>query len=355
MLISRGPSGTENAYTNDLNGNTLTGGGRTNLWDSENRLVQCTANGNKCQYVYGADGLRRQQTVTDSTGVHTTNFMLDGNMNVEDVRLPTSNGDPEKVETYVTGPRGPECRIETIGGGVPQWNYYLYDGLGSVVGEIAQGGGFNSFRAYDVYGNIRPNASTGSAGGKHQFVGGLGHSSDNETGLIYMRARYMDPATGRFISEDRQGHGSNWFTYANANPTSYSDDTGCAPRLEAALWDPSTSAMALAIAFSCGIMAFTFGYLAFVGEDTGLAAIALVFATASVVSFSKAFGMGNVAAGLLAVGQIVGEIVFAALASSDALAATLGAVSGGIGTGVAGAVFLYTLALTGAWLATFDT
>jgi hypothetical protein len=41
MLLTRGA----NAYTNDANGNTLTGGGRTNTWDSQNRLVQCVYNG----------------------------------------------------------------------------------------------------------------------------------------------------------------------------------------------------------------------------------------------------------------------------------------------------------------------
>ena len=39
MLLSRGG----NAYSNDANGNTLSGGGRTNTWDSQNRLVPCRA------------------------------------------------------------------------------------------------------------------------------------------------------------------------------------------------------------------------------------------------------------------------------------------------------------------------
>jgi len=32
--------GSASAYTNDADGNTLTGGGRVNTWDSQNRLVQ---------------------------------------------------------------------------------------------------------------------------------------------------------------------------------------------------------------------------------------------------------------------------------------------------------------------------
>lgn len=47
------------AYTNDADGNTLTGGGRTNTWDSQNRLTQCVTGSHTSAYTYGADGLRR--------------------------------------------------------------------------------------------------------------------------------------------------------------------------------------------------------------------------------------------------------------------------------------------------------
>jgi RHS repeat-associated protein len=57
-------------------------------------------------------------------------------------------------------------------------------------------------------------------------VGGLGHSFDSETGLIYMRARYMDPALGRFISEDPDARGPNLFVYCSDCPTSRADASG---------------------------------------------------------------------------------------------------------------------------------
>jgi len=50
--------------------------------------------------------------------------------------------------------------------------------------------------------------------------------SEDETGLIYMRARHMDPALGRFISEDPARDGANWFLYCEGNPTSYTDRSG---------------------------------------------------------------------------------------------------------------------------------
>jgi hypothetical protein len=36
--------------------------------------------------------------------------------------------------------------------------------------------------------------------------------------MIYMRARWMDPATGHLISEDPARDGANWFEYCRGNP-----------------------------------------------------------------------------------------------------------------------------------------
>jgi hypothetical protein len=41
-----------------------------------------------------------------------------------------------------------------------------------------------------------------------------------------MRARWYDPAVGRFISEDQEHDGSNWFDYARSAPTEKVDRNG---------------------------------------------------------------------------------------------------------------------------------
>ena len=43
-----------------------------------------------------------------------------------------------------------------------------------------------------------------------------------------MKARWMDPSTGRFISPDPAKDGLNWFVYAGNNPTTMVDPTGLA-------------------------------------------------------------------------------------------------------------------------------
>ncbi|MEM5789961.1 MAG: RHS repeat-associated core domain-containing protein [Syntrophobacteraceae bacterium] len=134
----------------------------------------------------------------------------------------TRTGQAPETVTYLTGANGPIYRRS--GAGVKTW--YAYDGLGSVVGEISGStGDLAKARVYDVYGTVRAEDNATSAS-KHRFVGALGHPSEGETGLIYMRARFMDPATGRFISEDPAKDGVNWFVYCNNDPVNRLDQNG---------------------------------------------------------------------------------------------------------------------------------
>lgn len=96
-------------------------------------------------------------------------------------------------------------------------------GLGSVVATVDPSGNVLDSRKYDVYGATRGGTASGTA---HRFVGALGHASDDETGLTYMRARYYDAATGRFVSQDPKKNGTNWFAYANGDPVDLFDPDG---------------------------------------------------------------------------------------------------------------------------------
>jgi RHS repeat-associated protein len=148
-------------------------------------------------------------------GANTTDYVLDGSMFVRDLL----NGMVKA--TYLVGPRGPEYRRDDQAGTI---RWYVCDGMGSVVGEVAPDGTLTRSQSFDVYGCVR--TSSGTATTKHKFVGALGHPSDDETGLIYLRARHYDPVTGRFVSEDPKGHGANWFAYSHSNPTCAGDRTG---------------------------------------------------------------------------------------------------------------------------------
>ena len=83
-LLSVSSSNPNNgAYTNDANGNTLTGGGKVNTWDSQNRLVKVVKAGVTSEFKYGSDGLRRRSLVTNAAGEATqTGYVYDGQMMV---------------------------------------------------------------------------------------------------------------------------------------------------------------------------------------------------------------------------------------------------------------------------------
>ena len=207
------------SYVNDANGNTLTGGGRTNTWDCENRLIQCTKGLNTSTFTYGADGLRRSRTVTNSGTSDTTYYALDGQSVVREMKRNSQNQLVNKA-TYLTGASGPVYRRDDVTG---TYKWYVYDGLGSVVPEIDDSGNPSAPIAFDVYGQRR----YGDVGtSPNKFCGSLGHSSDAETDLVYMRARYLDPALGRFVSEDPAANGDNWFVYCDNSPVNGVDESG---------------------------------------------------------------------------------------------------------------------------------
>jgi len=231
-------NGNTAAYTNDAAGNTLTGGGRTNVWDSQNRLVSSTMGGVTSTFSYGADGLRRSSTVN---GV-TTHYVYDGGSLISEKRV---NGQSQLVVTasYLAGLRGPECRVDETQQTEGYYNpfdsaprslksrgktaWYIFDGVSSIAGEADSNGTVTCGTKYDAYGAVR--TRTGTSASRQGFAGTFGHVTDTETGLIYMQARYYDPAIGRFTSEDPKCNGLNWFEYANSNPVNFADATGKSP------------------------------------------------------------------------------------------------------------------------------
>ena len=93
-------------------------------------------------------------------------------------------------------------------------DYYYTDYHGSVVrcGDEAY--------SYDAFGN-----QTEASGDTNPFRYS-GEYYDEETGLIYLRARYYDSGVGAFVSEDPAKDGLNWYSYCAGNPVMLVDSTG---------------------------------------------------------------------------------------------------------------------------------
>lgn len=105
--------------------------------------------------------------------------------------------------------------------------YYLYNGHGDVIQIVDRNGNVVNSYEYDEWGNIRTSNETISNPFKY-----AGEIYDEETGLYYLRARYYDPALGRFINEDTvEGQidnplSLNLYSYCYNNPLIFIDPTG---------------------------------------------------------------------------------------------------------------------------------
>jgi RHS repeat-associated protein len=105
--------------------------------------------------------------------------------------------------------------------------YYMYDGLGSTTELTDAVGDVTDTYEYDVFGAVR--ASTGSSSNPFQFTG---QQTDADSDLQYLRARYYDPGTGRFLGRDPLSGSMAMpstqqpYAYALGNPVNVTDPTG---------------------------------------------------------------------------------------------------------------------------------
>jgi RHS repeat-associated protein len=80
--------------------------------------------------------------------------------------------------------------------------------------------------AYDSFGFLTN--STGSATNWFRYTA---RQFDSETALYNYRARYYDPTSGRFLSEDPVGFsgGANFYSYVGNSANNYADPSGFSP------------------------------------------------------------------------------------------------------------------------------
>jgi RHS repeat-associated protein len=102
-------------------------------------------------------------------------------------------------------------------------SYYSADGLGSVTSLTNSARENAAAYTCDTFGNLT--ASTGSLINSFRYTG---REFDTETSLYYYCAKYYDPSSGRFLSEDpiQFAGGSNFYAYTFDSPTNLKDPSG---------------------------------------------------------------------------------------------------------------------------------
>ena len=111
--------------------------------------------------------------------------------------------------------------------------YYIKNLQGDVVKIVSQSGTTVVTYTYDSLGKIinMTDTTTYNIGSINPFRY-RGYVYDSETGLYYLKSRYYDPETGRFINADvycdtmSSIFGTNMFTYCNNNPVNQVDPEG---------------------------------------------------------------------------------------------------------------------------------
>ena len=183
--------GTE-SFTYDLNDNLLTAPNSSFSYDGAGNRRAKTVSGVNTRYVLSILGMSQVLMETNSSNT---------------------------VENYyVYGPTGLLYRVKPNNTN----QYYHYDFRGSTTAMTNEAQVVTHSYSYDPFGKVL--ASTEADFNPYRYVGQHGVAYESPT-LTFMRARYYDPTTGRFVSEDPV-YALNLYPYADNNPINYIDYRG---------------------------------------------------------------------------------------------------------------------------------
>jgi RHS repeat-associated protein len=197
-------------YSYDAAGNLSVAGGNSFTWDWKNRLTSATVSSTTASYAYDGTDVRVRETV----GATTTNYVWD-----------RASALPLLLDDGTTGYLHADGILAEITGSATL-TYHLTDALGSVRGLTDLSGTVVGTVNYDAFGSVRTQTGTTSA------FGFTGEQVDSETSFTFLRARYLDPALGRFLSVDtvqpnaKGTQGFNLFGYVANNPCTMTDPSG---------------------------------------------------------------------------------------------------------------------------------
>jgi RHS repeat-associated protein len=210
------------AYTWDNNGNLTNDGSKTYLYNQANQLTSIAApgltlrlrSGQAWSASYNGDGARLRQIVN---GVPTT-YTLDL---VAPLVTALAERTSATTKQYLYG-QGDSPMAVYSG---TAWTYLSgQDGLNSVRQETDASGNVLTARSFDPYGV----PLDGNGGSPFGYTG----EQTDVTGLVFLRARYMQPGLGMFLSRDPWGGTANrpatiqGYNYAADNPILFRDPAG---------------------------------------------------------------------------------------------------------------------------------
>ena len=207
------------AESYDANGNTVTSGGRTFAYDSENHLTSMNNGG--VTIIYDGDGNRVSKT---ASGVTTLYLVDDLNpTGYAQVIEEVSGGAVQREYTYGLQ----RINENQIVSGTWTPSFYGYDGGGTVRQLTNLAAAVTDRYNYDAFGNLLN--SSGTTPNNYLY---RGEQYDPDLNLYYLRARYYNPLTGRFMSLDPENGKPidpktlHKYLYAGGDPVNRIDPRG---------------------------------------------------------------------------------------------------------------------------------
>jgi RHS repeat-associated protein len=311
-------------YTYDVRGNRLTMEGANlpntvmgNQEFSYNAVNQLKTFSNdtgvSASYSYYGDGLRAAKSVNGDT---TRYIYLNGKV-IEELG---AGGNVKARNIWGNGLLYRQDYTNNRGG------YYLYNGHGDVVKIADNTGEVIKTYDYDIWGNVLTETTPNPNKPFNNPFKYTGEPQDDESGLIYLRARYYDPTIGRFISQDTvEGDlnnplSLNLYTYVQNNPLRYTDPSGhsawgAVKSFASGAWNTAASAI------SNGIYS----------DDTNTGDSGTAYAVGQVVGGAAAVGVGIVETYIGATGVGVGIVATPETAGAGALVIAPSAAAATVG------------------------
>ena len=210
------------SYTYDPRGNVASrnqaGAVSTFGWTSDNRLASVTNVNGTTAFDYDADGTR----VAKSSAAGTIRYLVDS---VNPTGLRQALEERDAGGGLVAAHQFGLGLLSSSRNNVER--YALADGQASVRMLADAAGQVTDQYSYDAFGN--PLADNGSTDNDYRYNG---QQLDDETGLYYLRNRYYDPTTGRFLSRDPvDGDPSmplslHRYIYGGNDPVNFADPNG---------------------------------------------------------------------------------------------------------------------------------
>ncbi len=205
------------SYRYDAAGNLLSDGASAYRYDALDRLTALAGAGTTEGYGYTGDGVLVTQTVNGAPTTYTQDLAA-GQSQV--LQTATGTGTPA-VTDYLYGD-GAE-RLASLaalptGGTARTW--YGADPQGSVRYTTDDGANVSPTVNYDPYGQPE-------GGAVPPTFGYNGEVQDAATGLVNLRARTYNPATGQFLTRDPlEAQTAESYAYAEGDPVNGTDPSG---------------------------------------------------------------------------------------------------------------------------------